>query len=806
MEIIQDSPVEKDGRAQVLVVDDEPEILLTMRRQFRSEFDVYTATDAQAALVILAERPIHVVISDQRMPGLSGCDFLARVMKAYPDTIRILLTGYSDIKSVIDAVNNGHIYNYVKKPWNASELRQIICDAYDKIWLLEHNRKLVAELRQVTDDLRIANLELALANEKAAERVSRAERLQADLAAVMDAVPMVVNIARDPECKTIVGNRFADTFFGVTPEANISLSAPDEEPTLYRVLRNGDEVAARDLPLQRAARGVEVRDWECDLVFRDGTVKALIGSASPLRGPDGAVCGSVGAFLDVTERKRLEADLRAQRERLQLFIDGAPAGIAMFDAEMRYIAVSQRFASDYGVAADDLVGRNHYDVFPEITDRWRDVHQRCLGGETIRCDEDPFPRADGRLDWVRWEIRPWHSEPNKIGGIILFAEKITGRKAVENDLQAAKISAERANDAKTRFLASVSHDLRQPLQAQRFLLFSTQRKATDPDQVRAFAQMEKTLDATETMLSRLMDFAALESGSVQVKRDVIRLDLVIRDIVHENDDEAERKGLAIGMRLIPCWTESDPVLLGRIVRNLITNAVRYTEKGGVLVGIRRRGANLRIEVRDTGKGIPPNKQRVIFEEFRQLDNPERNRTKGHGLGLAIVVKTAELLGHQLFLRSVPGRGSLFAVEVARTEEPERNVESPGMSIVSPAQALIVLVVEDDPVQAEAVAAVLTDCGYRVVVACDAAGAMAARPIPDLIISDYRLAGGLTGLGVVDCVRKANNKAIPALIMTGDTQAAIALDVARMGCYIIYKPCAPSLLMASIARAMTAGNG
>lgn len=503
---------------------------------------------------------------------------------------------------------------------------------------------------------------------------------------------------------------------------------------------------------------------------------------------------------EVARGRRLEDDLRAKRERLRLFVDGVPAGIAMFDTAMRYVAVSRRFAEDYGAAADDLIGRRHYDVFPDISERWRDIHRRCLGGETLRCEEDPFPRADGHLDWVRWEVRPWHSAPDRIGGIIIFAEKITERKAIEAALHAAKAAAERANDAKTRFMASVSHDLRQPLQAQRFLLYNVARKAEHPDQVRkACEQMEKTLEATETMLSRLSDFAALESGNVAVKREAFRLDRMIADIVRENGDEAAARGLTLRVRTFPCLTESDAVLLGRIVRNLISNALRYTARGGILVGVRRRGAHLRIEVRDTGIGIPADQRQVIFEEFRQLDNPERNRAKGHGLGLAIVTKTAELLGHRLFLRSTVGRGSVFAVEVPRTGDPIPSAAAAAVEVPHHRRATTILVVEDDPMQADALASLLSGCGYRVLVARDGAEAAAAIPPPDLILSDYRLPGGQTGVDAVGRVRTVNGGAIPAIIMTGDTEAAIALDVARADCDIVHKPCPPSALFAAIAR-------
>ena len=374
------------------------------------------------------------------------------------------------------------------------------------------------------------------------------------------------------------------------------------------------------------------------------------------------------------------------------------------------------------------------------------------------------------------------------------------------ELKSACTRAELANEAKTRFLASVSHDLRQPLQAQRFQLFNVARYANTPDQVNACALMEKTLEATELMLSRLMDFASLESGNVAVRREVFRFDRLVWDIIHQNDDEATAKGLAIGARLLPCWTDSDPILLGRIVRNLITNALRYTDRGGILVGIRRRGGNLHLEVYDTGKGIPSDQQQVIFEEFRQLDNPERNRTKGYGLGLAIVAKTAELLGHRLFVRSVVGRGSVFAIEVPKVNEPDQITLSEIPEAGNMGGAASILLIEDDKVQANALVAILTGYGYNVTVAHDATTAIATQTHPpDIIVSDYRLPGHQTGVDTVVSIRQRFARSIPAIIVTGDTQAKITLEAAKADCDILIKPFTPAALMSSIARTLLLGN-
>ena len=366
-------------------------------------------------------------------------------------------------------------------------------------------------------------------------------------------------------------------------------------------------------------------------------------------------------------------------------------------------------------------------------------------------------------------------------------------------LTEARRVAERANDARTRFLASVSHDLRQPLMAQRLLLHLASAQATTPPQVKLCRQMEATLAATETMLARLMDFAALETGNVAVRREVFRLDELARAIAEENDEIAADKGLAIGLRTFPCWTDSDPVLLGRILRNLVANGVRYTARGGLLVGIRRRGQRLRLEVWDTGIGIAEDQRQVIFEEFRQLDNPERNRTKGQGLGLAIVAKTAELLGHPMSMRSVAGRGSVFAIEVPEVPPPQAEAVVPDQRSVP---AATILLIEDDEVQASALAALLRSLGHRVVIAHDADAALQTDLEPlELILTDYRLPGHATGVELIGRLRRAVGRALPALIVTGDTQQAIILEAAALGCEVLHKPCAPPALLLAIARAL-----
>ncbi|MGE5546788.1 MAG: sensor histidine kinase [Solirubrobacterales bacterium] len=226
------------------------------------------------------------------------------------------------------------------------------------------------------------------------------------------------------------------------------------------------------------------------------------------------------------------------------------------------------------------------------------------------------------------------------------------------DLLQAKEEAERANQAKTRFLAAASHDLRQPFQALRlFLEVLNQRIGDDNRAVLAMAQ--KALEGGEGLLHALLDISTLQAGTVRPKPQRFKLATLLEQIAVEWGPQAERKGLEL--RVVPCGeeVESDPVLLERLVRNLVSNALRYTPSGRILVGCRRRGDRIAVEVWDCGMGIPAEARTEIFEEFTQLGNPERDRTKGLGLGLAIVRRLAVLLGIELSLDSTPGRGSVF---------------------------------------------------------------------------------------------------------------------------------------------------
>lgn len=404
--------------------------------------------------------------------------------------------------------------------------------------------------------------------------------------------------------------------------------------------------------------------------------------------------------------------------------------------------------------------------------------------------------ADGRAVWVRdivTVVRGKKQTPEGLRGAMM---DISSLMEARNQAERALASAQAASLAKTRFLAAASHDLRQPVQAMRLLMHLLMTRPVDAKTLQLLEHMQEALASTEGMLTKLMEFAALQSGKVVVARESFRIDEVVQRVAREVAGEATAKGLSLRVRTFPCISDSDPVLVERIIRNLASNAIRYTARGGVLLGIRRRSNSVAVVVCDTGPGIPSNMQSVVFEEFEQIGNPERDRNKGVGLGLAIVARTAELLGHRIGLRSIEGKGSVFWVEL-----PYVGGVSAASEGVQPADKPRgrILVVEDDDLQAMALSYLLEGAGFSVAHAASAHEAISLldQSRLDLILTDYRLPGGVSGIQTITMVRQHLDRYIPALVVTGDTGAAIAEEAAMAAATILHKPYAPEALLAAI---------
>lgn len=374
------------------------------------------------------------------------------------------------------------------------------------------------------------------------------------------------------------------------------------------------------------------------------------------------------------------------------------------------------------------------------------------------------------------------------------------------ELREKKEEAETATLAKSRFLAAASHDLRQPTHALGMFVARLAQLPHDEETRTLIGHLEASVRAMQDLLDALLDISRLDAQAVKVNpRPFPLADLLVP--LHDSLlPVALDKGLRLRVRPCRAWVMSDPILLNRILQNLVGNALRYTRHGGVLLACRpsRGGSHLRIEVWDSGIGIAPEHQQDIFKEFFQVANPERDRSKGLGLGLNIVDRTARLLGSRVLLKSIPGRGTRFSIEVpaAPPGSPQRSSGQVELKPSDDLQGLMVLVVEDDSFSAQALGGLLQSWGCTVVGVEDLAGALAAVAgdwRPQVVLSDYRLRAGETGMQVLDRLRLAVGPSLPACLMSGDTDPALIQACRDAGVPLLHKPVRPAKLRALLRR-------
>jgi signal transduction histidine kinase/CheY-like chemotaxis protein len=367
------------------------------------------------------------------------------------------------------------------------------------------------------------------------------------------------------------------------------------------------------------------------------------------------------------------------------------------------------------------------------------------------------------------------------------------------DLAAKKESAERANVAKTRFFAAASHDLRQPMHALSLFVAALKARPLPADAQALADQIDASTGAMELMFNALLDISKLDAGVIEAQIQHFPIQPIFDRLAAQFGPVADEKGLRFSIRPSPLYLNSDPLLIERILINLVSNAVRYTEHGGIVVGCRPRGEFVRLAVSDTGSGVPPEQQENIFQEFVQLDNPARDRNKGLGLGLAIVARLARLLGHEVRLDSRPDRGSSFCVAVPRgiaalVRPAAPPLPPPG---VLPDDALVVLI-DDESAILDGMRALFANWRIGLVASFDHASAVAELDAlgraPDVIVSDYRLPGD-DGVAVIARLRARYGKAIPAVVVSGDTAPETIQAISAAGLTVLHKPLRPAKLRA-----------
>ncbi|WP_448187348.1 NahK/ErcS family hybrid sensor histidine kinase/response regulator [Azospirillum sp. sgz301742] len=540
--------------------------------------------------------------------------------------------------------------------------------------------------------------------------------------------------------------------------------------------------------------------------------------------PDG---GFVMTFTDITERKRAEEALRDGEQRIRLITDAVPALIAYVDSEQRYRFVNRAYEDWFNRPRSEIDNQPMRTVLSPAEYEIRRPHVlRALAGEGVSFEMEQAA-ADGSVRYALATYLPHFGERREVLGFFALIHDITERRLVAQALEDAKESlerrviertaeltaaeaaarlakaeAEQANLSKTKFLAAASHDLLQPLNAAR-LFVSALDDLEQPDANRTMVEnIDVALASVEDLLAALLDISKLDAGAVTPELADFPIKGLLGSLATEYAPVARERGLDLKVLVSGGVVRSDIRLLRRIVQNFLSNALRYTARGRVLVGCRRSAEGLRIEVWDTGPGVPHDKLDEIFQEFRRLDTPcAAERHRGIGLGLAIVDRVARMLGHPISVRSVPGRGSVFAVTVpygirARAARSPEVAVRPVNNRLSGAS---VLVLDNEPAVLAGMRALLTGWSCAVTTATSGDDALRhlsglAKP-PDLLIADYHLDDGALGVTEVERLRTACGYRLPAIIITANRTAELAAEAQAQGCMVLNKPVRPAQLRA-----------
>jgi signal transduction histidine kinase/CheY-like chemotaxis protein len=384
--------------------------------------------------------------------------------------------------------------------------------------------------------------------------------------------------------------------------------------------------------------------------------------------------------------------------------------------------------------------------------------------------------------------------------------------SLERKVQERTQQLHSANQAKSRFLAAASHDLRQPLHALNLFIAQLSDEKDEAERGRLVKRIHAAVTAMNELFSALLDISKLDAGVLAPSISEFPVDHLLRRIETTFSAPAREKGLRL--RVVPnrTWVRSDIILLERILLNLVSNAVRYTDRGGIVIGCRRQGDRLRLEVYDTGVGIPKDQRRSIFGEFYRLAGPDGDRQGGLGLGLAIVDRLCGLLDHPLELASTVGRGSIFSVSVPLAQAHQLRMEPSGLPRPGndAGRHKLVLVIDDDPLVRDGMQGLLQSWGYSVAAVDSEHAALTAVAVqgrrPDLIISDYRLAHGKTGFEAIERLNRTCGASVPAFLISGDTAPERLREASASGYHLLHKPVSPMTLRAMVSQLLKNGDG
>lgn len=560
--------------------------------------------------------------------------------------------------------------------------------------------------------------------------------------------------------------------------------------------------------------------------------------------------GIVGIYTDITEvkldeQRRREQELAEKSVLLQSTLDHLMQGVSVFDKHCRLVAWNDRFLElldlpewlvrpgatytdyvRYRSARGDYPEDSAQDVALRAEQVRRALPMKCEqllhNGTVVEVRSDPMPGGgfvttytdvtERKLaarqlreanEGLERRVRERTAELTTVNAKLRL--EIFERAKIEEALRQAKAEAEEANLSKTRFLAAASHDLLQPLNAARLFVTALAERSLPEKESGFVAQIDRALDCVEGLLGTLLDISKFDAGVITAEKSEFVIGELLHQLAEDYQPLAREEGLTLRVVHSSRVVRSDLSLLSRVLRNFLTNAIRYTPAGQIVLGCRRRGNVVRIEVHDTGVGIPDSAVSEIFEEFKQL-HPDRVSGRSFGLGLAIVHRIARVLGHPIGVRSQVGRGSIFWIDVPAGVLPQALPprDAPRVVLDTLLSALVV-VIDDQENILEGMRELLDSWGCTSLVAIDGRSALLdlarGECRPDVVIADYHLDGGGTGVDAIEEIRTVCGSAIPGLIITADRSPRVAEIVRRHGFHLLRKPIKPAKLRALLSHVL-----
>lgn len=605
--------------------------------------------------------------------------------------------------------------------------------------------------------------------------------------AMVDAIPAIIFVGVADDIRLEYVNKVGLEYAGL-PEAEILAQG-------WRSLVHPDDI---DHAAEAFATGIVAQSQfsvELRLLRRDGTYRWHLATGVP-RFEDGNFRGHVGLCSDITDLRDARETLMSHATLLQAIIEAVPEAMVLENENGNVIFANSAVGDVFHYRPEELLYRRN-----TLWSHLQDVIDNEMATGTEQLSFVASYRTRHGIPFIGdTVIRRIRNLWGDILGTLKIVRDISEPVSAARQIHSAKAVAETANAAKTRFLAAISHDLRQPLHAIGLFVDALAKTVRQGDEAVLVRDIQRSLASVEDMFGHLLDVSRLESGDVPPKIRPIPARILFDRVLQQMKPFAAEKGLSLRAKVGDAVLYTDPVLCERILRNLISNALRYTLHGGVVLGCRKRGEGFSIEVWDSGIGIDAADLDSVFLEFFRVKGGGV-AVEGLGLGLPIVRRLCDLLGHPLTVQSRPGAGSVFKVAVAAapTELVEAVDHERHLAAGNVSGANVVLL-DDDPAILASTEDLFKSWGCHVRSFRSLAEVkenLGSAPV-DLVVTDYRLADSVTGLDVVEWLRQDRDTALRAIIITGDTAPALVEAARNAGCRLLHKPLRPSRLRSMVA--------